>query len=73
MQDLTVTAAHPHYCSASLQPHARASFTRRLAALWQQFTTPAERCVLENAARLPARLPACLRACLQVLANPTNI
>lgn len=38
-----MTAAHPHYASAALTAPAQAAFVRRLAALWQQLTTPAER------------------------------
>jgi len=44
LQDLTITVAHPQYCAASLAAASRPSFARRLAKLWQQLTTPAERC-----------------------------
>lgn len=42
-QDLTVTVAHPHYCTAALPATAQPAFVRRLAAQWKQLTTPAER------------------------------
>ncbi|KAL4440152.1 hypothetical protein ABPG75_003153 [Micractinium tetrahymenae] len=56
LKDLTITAAHPLYCSVALPTNTRSSFARRLAQLWQQMTTPEQRwqLFLEGGMRLPA-------------------